>query len=97
MNEKITTLVIKVGGAFMQADQQALALLKVIGQLQQDIKVVLVHGGGPMVEELMQALHLTSSKINGLRVTPKEHMPYITGALAGTANKQFAPWQSNQA
>ncbi|MFT4938494.1 MAG: acetylglutamate kinase [Paraglaciecola sp.] len=89
MSRKITTLVIKVGGAFMQADQQALALLKVIAQLQQHIKVVLIHGGGPMVEELMQALQLSSSKINGLRVTPKQHMPYITGALAGTANKQL--------
>ena len=89
MREKITTLVIKVGGAFMQADKQALALLSVIGKLQQDINVVLVHGGGPMVEEFMQALHLTSNKINGLRVTPKEHIPYIVGALAGTANKQL--------
>jgi acetylglutamate kinase len=89
MSRKISTLVIKVGGAFMQADQQALALLKVIGQLQQHIKVVLMHGGGPMVEELMQALQLNSSKIEGLRVTPKQHMPYITGALAGTANKQL--------
>ncbi|MFT5674982.1 MAG: acetylglutamate kinase [Paraglaciecola sp.] len=89
MSRKISTLVIKVGGAFMQADKEALELLKVIGQLQQHIKVVLIHGGGPMVEELMQALQLTSSKVNGLRVTPKQHMPYIAGALAGTANKQL--------
>ena len=51
--------------------------------------MVLVHGGGAMVEELLSALNLTSQKIDGLRVTPKEHMPYITGALAGTANKQL--------
>jgi acetylglutamate kinase len=42
-----------------------------------------------MVEELLSALNFTSQKIDGLRVTPKEHMPYITGALAGTANKQL--------
>ena len=82
-------LVIKVGGAFMQGEDAALALLTTIGKLQKSYIVVLVHGGGAMVEELLSALNLTSQKIDGLRVTPKEHMPYITGALAGTANKQL--------
>ncbi len=83
------TLVVKVGGAFMQSDSHALALLTTLKQLQQDYQLVLVHGGGAMVEELMQALNLKSEKIDGLRVTPDQHMPYITGALAGTANKQL--------
>lgn len=82
-------LVIKVGGAFMQAEDAALTLLTTISELQKNYIVVLVHGGGAMVEELLNALNLTSQKIDGLRVTPKEHMPYITGALAGTANKQL--------
>lgn len=82
-------LVIKVGGAFMQDKNAALSLLRTIGELQKNYILVLVHGGGTMVEELLSALHLTSQKIDGLRVTPKEHMPYITGALAGTANKQL--------
>ena len=83
------TLVIKVGGAFMQADDLALALLDTIKKLQEEVCVVLVHGGGPMVEELLAALNLTSVKVKGLRVTPEEQMPYIAGALAGTANKQL--------
>lgn len=87
MNRNI--LVIKVGGAFMQAEDAALTLLTTISELQKNYIVVLVHGGGAMVEELLNALNLTSQKIDGLRVTPKEHMPYITGALAGTANKQL--------
>jgi acetylglutamate kinase len=82
-------LVIKVGGAFMQANDAALALLTTIAELQKNYIVVLVHGGGAMVEELLSALNLTSQKIDGLRVTPKAHMPYIAGALAGTANKQL--------
>ena len=83
------TLVIKVGGAFMQADDLALALLDTIKKLQEEVCVVLVHGGGPMVEELLASLNLTSVKVKGLRVTPEEQMPYIAGALAGTANKQL--------
>lgn len=82
-------LVIKVGGAFMQADDSAIALLKTIAELQKAYIVLLVHGGGAMVEELLAALKLTSKKIDGLRVTPHAHMPFITGALAGTANKQL--------
>ena len=85
----MNTLVIKVGGAFMQADDLALELLAVIKQLQQKMCVVLVHGGGPMVEELLAALNMTSHKVKGLRVTPAQQMPFITGALAGTANKQL--------
>jgi acetylglutamate kinase len=88
MNNK-NVLVIKVGGAFMQAEHYALALLKTIAELRKSYIVVLVHGGGAMVEQLLCALNLTSQKIDGLRVTPKEHMPYIIGALAGTANKQL--------
>lgn len=83
------TLVIKVGGAFMQADALALDLLQTIKKLQEQVCVVLVHGGGPMVEDLLAALNLSSNKVNGLRVTPAEQMPFITGALAGTANKQL--------
>jgi acetylglutamate kinase len=91
INEKCNKniLVIKVGGAFMQNENAALALLSAINQLQQSYIVVLVHGGGAMVEELLGALNLSSQKVDGLRITPKEHMPYITGALAGTANKQL--------
>lgn len=73
----------------MQADELALALLDTIKKLQEEVCVVLVHGGGPMVEELLAALNLRSNKVNGLRVTPEEQMPFITGALAGTANKQL--------
>lgn len=85
----MSPIIIKVGGAFMQSPEHAVELLKVIKRLQLSRKVVLIHGGGPMVEELLLALGLTSSKINGLRVTPDEHMAYIVGALAGTANKQL--------
>ncbi len=73
----------------MQAPNHALELLHTIKLLQGRYKVVLVHGGGAMVEELLSALGLTSHKLDGLRITPTEQIPYITGALAGTANKQL--------
>jgi acetylglutamate kinase len=82
-------LVIKVGGAFLDSPSHAEQLFTVIKTLQRNYWVVLVHGGGNSVEQLLKKLGLKSEKINGLRVTPEEHIGYVVGALAGTANKQL--------
>lgn len=81
--------IIKVGGALMGDAAAAKVLLENIKQVSATRPVVLVHGGGPLVEEVMAGLGLVSAKIDGLRVTPDEHMPYICGALAGSANKSL--------
>ncbi|QJR80537.1 acetylglutamate kinase [Alteromonas pelagimontana] len=83
----MSPIVIKVGGALLEDQAAADNLLQNIQAIMHQRPVVLVHGGGPLVETLMASLGLTSSKIDGLRVTPDEHMPYICGALAGSANK----------
>lgn len=83
------TLVIKVGGAFLDSAEKALPLLHTLLTLQQSARVVLVHGGGNAVEKLLHQLGQSSVKINGLRVTPDTQIGYIVGALAGTANKQL--------
>lgn len=82
-------VVIKVGGALIDDKVAASTLFQYIAELSQTRAVVMVHGGGPLVETLMRDLGLASHKLNGLRVTPDEHMPYICGALAGTANKKL--------
>lgn len=82
-------LVIKVGGAFLDSPSNADALFAVIKNLQKSFDIVLVHGGGNSVELLLAELGLTSEKIDGLRVTPDDHIGYVVGALAGTANKQL--------
>lgn len=80
-------IVIKVGGALLEDEAAALKLLASVKHVMAQRPVILVHGGGPLVETLMAALNLPSQKIDGLRVTPDEHMPYICGTLAGSANK----------
>ncbi|MGR5542473.1 acetylglutamate kinase, partial [Vibrio campbellii] len=50
-------------------------------------QIVIVHGGGYLVDDLMSKLNLETVKKEGLRVTPYEQIPVIAGALAGTANK----------
>ena len=82
-------VVIKVGGALLENPQIAGQLLAEIKTLQSQRPVILVHGGGPLVETLLAAMQLTSTKIDGLRVTPDEQMPFVCGALAGSANKSL--------
>ena len=82
-------LIIKLGGALIENDEALTALYTGIrNYLEKNQRpIVLVHGGGCLVDDLLSRLGLKSEKKNGLRVTPFDQIPYITGALAGTANK----------
>ena len=83
-------LVLKVGGSFFDdnnAQQDFFAALSML--LAKGRRIVVVHGGGNQVQNQLQALGFASSKHKGLRVTPDEHMPTVTGVLAGTLNKSL--------
>ena len=79
-------LVIKIGGAILEKQDALADLLKIIASLNNQ-PVVLVHGGGCVVDEMLSQAGFTTQKKHGLRVTPKEQMPLIAGALAGSVNK----------
>jgi len=79
-------LVIKIGGAILEHDSALKALLVVIANLHNK-QVVLVHGGGCVVDEVLTQAGFTTTKKHGLRVTPKDQIGLISGALAGTVNK----------
>ncbi len=82
-------LIIKLGGALIENDDALTALYTGIKN-SIDVThrpIILVHGGGCLVDDLLKKLGMKSEKKNGLRVTPFEQIPFITGALAGTANK----------
>ncbi|MCK6263178.1 acetylglutamate kinase [Vibrio sp. ZSDE26] len=82
-------LVIKLGGAALSCSDTLSQLFAAIETYQQQAQrqIVIVHGGGYLVDDLMAQLNLKTVKKNGLRVTPYEQIPVIAGALAGTANK----------
>jgi acetylglutamate kinase len=81
-------VVIKYGGNAMineQLKQQVMediVLLWLIG-----VKVVLVHGGGPEINETMKKLGKEAQFVNGLRVTDKETVDIVQMVLAGKINK----------
>ena len=82
--------VIKVGGRLLEHPKALHKLFRVTASMvKQGLKPVLVHGGGVQVEQQLQQAGFTSSKHNGLRVSPVEQMPIISGVLAGHVNKQL--------
>lgn len=87
-NNKI--IVIKYGGNAMLNDELKEAvmgdilLLSLIG-----IKVVLVHGGGPEISDMLGKVGAKTEFIDGLRVTDKESMEIVQMVLAGKTNKNL--------
>ncbi|MBU2869119.1 acetylglutamate kinase [Colwellia sp. E2M01] len=88
VEKTVKPLVIKIGGAILEKESALSALLAVIAELK-DKHVVLVHGGGWVVDEMLAQAGFTTEKKHGLRVTPKTQIPLISGALAGTVNKEI--------
>jgi acetylglutamate kinase len=85
------TIVVKYGGHAMGQDHLAsefgrdVALLKQVG-----INPVIVHGGGPQINAMLERLKIKSRFVDGLRVTDAEMVEVVEMVLAGTVNKQVA-------
>ncbi|MBR6293273.1 MAG: acetylglutamate kinase, partial [Lachnospiraceae bacterium] len=83
-------VVVKYGGnAMINEDlknsvMQDIVLLSLIG-----IKVVLVHGGGPEISDMLKAVGKESKFVNGLRVTDAETAQIALMVLAGKINKNL--------
>ncbi len=83
-------VVVKYGGNAMINEQlkeqvmEDIVLLHLVG-----VKVVLVHGGGPEISELMTRLGKKTEFVDGLRVTDKEAVEIVQMVLAGKVNKSL--------
>ncbi|MDW6002730.1 acetylglutamate kinase [Vibrio mangrovi] len=87
MEQSSHPVVIKLGGAVLSSTETLATLFQTIAQYQSSRPIAIVHGGGYLVDELMSKLQFDTVKKHGLRVTPYDQIPFIAGALAGTANK----------
>jgi len=92
-------LIVKLGGVLLDSEEALERLFSALDSYrsQQQRPLVIVHGGGCLVDELMKKLALPVVKIDGLRVTPADQIDIITGALAGTANKTLLAWAKKHA
>ena len=82
-------IVIKIGGvASKQLTPEILAKLSEWQQAGQ--KIVIVHGGGFAINQLMEVHHIPIHKVNGLRVTGQSYMALIKEALVDIVGKNSA-------
>lgn len=84
------TIVVKYGGhAMVDEDLKKdfandITLLKYIG-----LNPVVVHGGGPQINKVLDAMGITSKFVHGMRYTDKETMDVVEMVLGGKVNKDI--------
>ncbi len=83
-------LVIKYGGNAMLNEElkssvmRDLVLMRLVG-----IKIILVHGGGPEINDMLKKIGKESKFVNGLRYTDEETVEIVRMVLAGKVNKSL--------
>src|SRR5262245_47836469 len=84
------TFVIKYGGHAMIDEElkesfaQDIVLLKYVG-----INPVVVHGGGPQIDEVLDKMGITSRYVRGMRVTDQATLDIVEMVLVGKVNKEI--------
>ena len=84
------TVVVKYGGSAMVSDELRRAvisdviLLNLVG-----VRVVVVHGGGPEISEMLKKMGRESRFVDGLRYTDAETMDVVQQVLCGRINKNL--------
>ena len=85
------TVVIKYGGHAMGDQRLAEMFGRDIALLQQvGVNPIVVHGGGPQINDMLQRLAIKSTFVDGLRVTDAAMVEVVEMVLAGTVNKHVA-------
>jgi acetylglutamate kinase len=82
-------IVVKYGGHAMEGGVPQEFAQDVVLMKQTGINPVVVHGGGPQIGAMLKKLNISSSFIDGLRVTDAAAMEVVEMVLSGTINKQI--------
>ena len=83
-------IVIKLGGHAMVSDEALETFARdVVLMRQVGINPVIVHGGGPMINSMLDKLNIESEFIDGKRVTNSETISVVEMVLSGNVNKKI--------
>jgi acetylglutamate kinase len=84
------TIVIKLGGHAMSSDAAMDSFARDIVLMRQcNLRPVIVHGGGPMINAMLDKLDIKSEFVNGKRVSNKETVDVVEMVLSGSVNKRI--------
>ena len=85
-----STVVIKLGGHAMGSDEAMDDFARDVVLMQQvGVNPVIVHGGGPMINQMLDRLNITSEFVDGKRVTDAATMEVVEMVLSGLVNKRI--------
>lgn len=83
-------VVIKLGGHAMGSDEAMASFARdVVLMRQVGVNPVIVHGGGPMINAMLDKLGVKSEFVNGKRVTDKATVEVVEMVLSGLVNKRI--------
>ena len=83
-------VVIKLGGHAMGSAEAMESFARDVVLMQQvGVNPVIVHGGGPMINEMLGKLGVKSEFVNGKRVTDEATVNVVEMVLSGTVNKRI--------
>ena len=81
-------IVIKLGGHAMSSDAAMASFARDVVLIRQcNVNPVIVHGGGPMINEMLKRLNIKSEFVNGKRVTDSATIEVVEMVLSGKVNK----------
>ena len=84
------TVVVKFGGHAMGDDEAMDSFARDIVLMQQvGVNPVIVHGGGPMINEMLEKLGVKSEFVDGKRVTDAATVEVVEMVLSGRVNKRI--------
>lgn len=91
------TVVIKLGGHAMGSDEAMESFARDVVLMQQvGVNPVIVHGGGPQINEMLKKLDIQSEFVNGKRVTDQATVEVVEMVLAGLVNKRIVQAVNSQ-
>ena len=91
------TVVIKLGGHAMGSDEAMSEFARDVALMRQvGVKPVIVHGGGPMINDMLKRLEIKSDFVNGKRVTDAATMEVVEMVLSGSVNARIVQAISEQ-
>ena len=83
-------IVIKYGGSVMEKNNLKAAIFRDIALLASvGVRPIIVHGGGPEINNWLEKLDISTKFVNGLRITDKQTMEIVEMVLMGKVNKQI--------
>ena len=90
-------VVIKLGGHAISSDEAMTSFARDIVLMHQcNLKPVIVHGGGPMINDMLEKLNIETKFVKGKRVSTPETVDVVEMVLSGKVNKTIVQAINNQ-